>query len=62
MFLRLRHYDSVAVSANTLYILNAQVKEKVEDPTEDDLRAEAAQAEVYTRIVGSFDVGRDSVA
>mmetsp|Transcript_42951 Transcript_42951/g.69101 ORF Transcript_42951/g.69101 Transcript_42951/m.69101 type:complete len:173 (+) Transcript_42951:81-599(+) len=54
--------NSVAVLDNVLYIMNAQVREKAEDvATPEQVAAERAQAASYRIIVGTFDVGRNSL-
>jgi hypothetical protein len=55
-----RVMNSVAVENNTLYIFNAQVFERTEDPNLDE--AAAVQADSYRKVVGTFDVGKSALA
>lgn len=57
-----RVLNSVAVENNMLYIMNAQVREKAGDTTPDDLEAERSRTDAYRIIMGTFDVGRASIA
>ena len=57
-----RVFNAVAVQNNVLYIMNAQVFEKGDDATADEIAAVASVASALRRVMRAFDVGRESVA
>ena len=57
-----RVFNAVAVEKNVLYIMNAQVFEKGDDATAEEIAAVASVASALRRAMRAFDVGRESVA
>ena len=57
-----RVFNAVAVEKNVLYIMNAQVFEKGDDATAEEIAAVASVASALRRVMRAFDVGRESVA
>ena len=57
-----RVFNAVAVRNNVLYIMNAQVFEKGDDATAEEIAVVASVASALRRVMRAFDVGRESVA